>query len=138
MLVIRQQQIDTLIKGSDEEFIEFLVAHVKEEQPDLVTEYDDETLRVMVKGGIRRAESHDLTTAEDITAFISIMFEISPNFDEQPQIKAVLNDDKFEPEARIERLWSSVVTEDDWEEADKNYNKDAWFAVYAKPENTKI
>jgi hypothetical protein len=127
MLVIRQEQIDTLIKGTDEEFVEFLVGHVKEEFPEKAAERDDETLREMVKGGIRRAESHGLTSAEDTTSFISIMFEVAPNFDEQPAIKAVLDDEKFPPEARIERLWSPLVTDENWEEAEKNYNEKAWF-----------
>ena len=127
MLVIRQEQIDALIKGSDEEFVEFLVGHVREEFPEKTAERDDETLRTMVKGGIKRAESHGFTSAEDITAFISIMFEIAPNFDEQAQIKAVLDDTKFPPEERIERLWSPLVTDENWEEAENNYNKNAWF-----------
>lgn len=129
MLVIRQEQIDALIKGSDEEYVEFLVGHVKEEFPEKTAERDDETLREMVKGGIRRAESHGFTTAEDQTAFISIMFEIAPNFDEQPAIKAVLDDQNFAPSDRFERLWSPLVTDENWEEAEKNYNEDAWFPV---------
>jgi hypothetical protein len=127
MLVIRQKQIDALIKGTDEEFVEFLTGHVREEFPEKTAERDEETLRRMVEGGIRRAESHGFTTAEDITGFISIMFEIAPNFDEQPQIKAVLDDDKFAPEDRIERLWSPLVTDEAWEEAENNYHENAWF-----------
>src|SRR5215213_5083858 len=127
MLVIRQEQIDALIKGSDEEFVECLVGHVREEFPEKTGERDDETLRAMVKGGIERAENHGFTTAEDITSFISIMFEIAPNFDEQPQIRAVLDDEKFAPEDRIERLWSPLVTDENWEEAENNYNENAWF-----------
>ena len=127
MLVIRQEQIDALIKGTDEEFVEFLVGHAKEEFPEKTEERDDETLRTMVRGGVRRAESHGFTTAEDITAFISIMFEVAPNFDEQAQIKAVLNYKDFAPEDRLERLWSPLVTEEAWEEAEKNYNEKAWF-----------
>lgn len=126
MLVIRQEQIDTLIKGSDEEFVEFLVAHVKEEFPDKTSEREDETLRIMVKGGIKRSESHDLTRAEDIAAFISIMFEVAPNFDEQSQIKAVLDDAMYPPEDRIERLWSPIVNDEAWEEAENKHNENAW------------
>ncbi|HVE57386.1 MAG TPA: hypothetical protein VNB22_11205 [Pyrinomonadaceae bacterium] len=135
MLVIRQEQIDALIKGTDEEFVEFLVGHVKEEFPEKAAERDRETLHTMVRGGIRRAESHGFTTAEDITAFISIMFEIAPNFDEHPQIKTVLDDETFAPEDRIERLWSPLVTEEAWEEAAKNYNEKAWFPEDLKPVN---
>jgi hypothetical protein len=126
MLVIRQEQIDTLIMGNEDEFTEFLVNHVKEEHPDLEENYDDETLRKMVKHGINRAKSHQLSTAEDLTAFISIMFEIAPNFDEQPKIKAVLDDKKFPPESRIERLWTDAVSEEAWQEAEDNFDEKAW------------
>ena len=136
MLVIRQEQIDTLIKKSDEEFVEFLVAHVKEEYPGKSSEYDEETLRVIVRSGIERAESHDLRTAEDITAFVSIMFEIAPNFDEQPQIKAVLDDENFLPGDRIDRLGSPAVSEEAWNEAEENYNEDAWFPNQAMKNRT--
>lgn len=128
MLVIRQKQIDTLIKKSDEEFVEFLAAHVKEEYPNKSSEYDEETLRAIVRSGIERAESHDIRAAEDITAFISVMFEIAPNFDEQPQIKAVLDDENFPPGDRIDRLGSPAVSEEAWNEAEENYNEDAWFS----------
>jgi len=127
MLVIRQQQMETLIKGSDEEFLEFLLEHVREEFPEKIAERDEETLRRMVSGGIRRAESHDFTLAEDVTAFISVMFEIAPNFDEQPQIKAVLDDEQFEPGDRLERLSSPLVPEEAWEEAEEKYDEKAWF-----------
>ncbi|MBS1794068.1 MAG: hypothetical protein JSS81_09455 [Acidobacteria bacterium] len=128
MLVIRQQQIDALIKGTDEEFVEFLANHAREEFPEKTAERDDETLREMARGGIRRAESHGFATAEDITAFFSVMMEIAPNFDEQPAIRAVLDDEQFEPAMRLERLWSPLVPEAAWEEAEKNYNENAWFA----------
>lgn len=126
MLVIRQKQIDTLIKKSDEEFVEFLFGHVKKEQPDFTSEYKDETLREMVRNGIKRAERYNFSTAEDITAFVSIMFEIAPNFDQPPPIKAVLEDEKFSPAKRLERLWSPLVTEEDWANAEDAYDEKAW------------
>lgn len=126
MLVIRQEQIDALIMGDEDEFVEFLVKHIKDEDPELEKERDDETLREMVRGGIRRAKSHELSTSEDLTAFVSIMFEIAPNFDEQAEIKAVLKDEKTPPNERIEKLWTPLVTDESWEEAEKNYNYDAW------------
>lgn len=136
MLVIRHEQIDSLIKKSDEEFVEFLIAHVKEEYPSKSSEYNEETLRLMIMGGIERAESHGLRTAEDITAFVSIMFEIAPNFDEQPEIKAVLVDENFLPGDRIDRLGSPAVSEEAWNEAEENYKEDAWFPNLAMKNQT--
>ena len=132
MLVIRDEQLNTLIKGTDEEFLEFLIEHVHEEFPEKTGTRDEETLRTMVEGGIRRAESHGFSNADDIAAFISIMFEIAPNFDEHSSIKPVLDDANFAPADRLERLWSPLVTEEAWEEAEKNYDENAWFAHKAQ------
>lgn len=128
MLVIRQAQIDAMIKGTDEEFETFLMNHARDEFPEKTEDIDDENLRSMVRSGIKRAESHGFTTAEDITAFISIMFEVAPNFDEQPKIREVLGDTRFTPRDRFEILWSPAVTEENWEEAAQNSNDEAWNA----------
>lgn len=126
MLVIRQEQMDALIKGSDEEFVEFLVAHVKERNPKLEEERDDETIRKMVRGGIERAESRAFTSAEDITIYVSMMFKFAPNFDEQPDIKAVFDDAAIPPEERFEKLESPVFPKKAWREVRKNYDERAW------------
>lgn len=126
MLIIRQEQIDTMVMGDEDEFVEFLVNHVKQEDPDLEEEYEDETLGEMVRGGIERAKSHGFTTSEDITAFVSLMFEIAPNFDEQSEIRAVLDDENTPPDQRFDKLWSPLVPEEAWDEAAEKYDENAW------------
>src|SRR5882724_8416337 len=106
MLVIRNEQMDTLIKGTDDEWVDFLVSNSKEEDPELQTKYTDEDLRIMLKSGIRRWESQRITSAKDQSAFVSIMFNVAPNFDEQPEIRTVLDDERFPPPQRMENLWS--------------------------------
>lgn len=126
MLVIRQEQMDTLIKGTDEEFVDFLVEHVKEQEPELEEEYDDESLREWVRVGLKRAESHGFQTAADLTAFVSLMFRIAPNFDEQPDIKAVFDDRGIPREQCFERLESPAFPKKAWLEAEENYDENAW------------
>ena len=127
MLVIRQAQIDTMVKGTEDEFITFVANHIKSEKPEITEERDEETLRKMVKGGIRRAESYDFSRAEDIMAFVSIMFEVAPNFDQPDEIRTVLEHDKLSPEMRLEHLWTDAVPEEAWDKAEKGYEEDAWF-----------
>lgn len=127
MLVIRQEQINQMIMGDEEEFVAFLVRQVKEEHPEIEEERDEEALRAMVRGGIRRAESHRFVNADDIAAFVAVMFEIAPNFDEQKEIRAVLDDHKTPANQRLEKLWSPVVPDEAWDEARDNYDEDAWF-----------
>jgi hypothetical protein len=65
---------------------------------------------------IARAVRYDLTWDTSITAFVAIMFAVAPNFDEQPAIRAVMNDERVPPNLRIDALWDRT-TDDDWEEA---------------------
>ena len=136
MLIIRQEQIDHFIKGSDEEFIEFLLKHIKGEHPELKSKHKDETLREMIRGGIERAKTHDFSTAEDLTAFVSVMFEIAPNFDEQPEIKAIVDDENTPPNQRLDKLWTPVFPKEAWEEAENNYDENAWFPERMKNETS--
>ena len=112
--------------GSEEEFEEFLFGHVTAKDPELKQEYDDAQLRHMVRVAIRRARRRGFTTAEDISAFVAIMFEVAPNFDLQPEIDAVLTDERFLMRDKIEIMTSPAVPDDAWEKAVEEYDESAW------------
>ena len=118
--------MDTLIKGTEDEWVEFLVAHVKKEEPELEAEYKDDDLRGMVRVGIDKADRYGFTSADDQSAFVSIMFEVAPNFDDQPEIKAVLEENQLPTSYRLDKLWSPAVPEEVWEKARDEYNEEAW------------
>jgi hypothetical protein len=114
-----------------------LVWHIKTTHSESVSKRDDETLKKMVRSGVKKAESHHLTSVEDTKAFISMMFEVAPNFDEQAEIKAVLDDEKVSPAERIEKLKLLLVSEKVREEAKNNYDEKAWFPERKKTPSTK-
>lgn len=118
--------MDVLIKGTEPEWVEKLLAQIKEEDPEINEDYDDTALRRMIRRAIRKAESYDFTAAPQQSAFVSIMFSIAPNFDDQPEIKAVLEERNLSPKLRLERLWSPLVSEEVWEKAADDHNEDAW------------
>ena len=126
MLVIRQEQMDTLIKGTDDEWVETLLKETKESDPDISKKYDDDALRRMVRTAIKKAERYGFTPAKDQASFVSIMFEVAPNFDEQDEIRSVLMEDNLKPSFRLQKLWSNAVPEEVWDKAEENYNEDAW------------
>lgn len=126
MLVIRQEQMNVLIKGSDDEWVETLVSQVKDEDPEIAKTYDDDALRSMVRVSIKKAERYGFTSADDQASFVSIMFEVAPNFDEQDEIRAVLSEDDLKPSYRLEKLWSNAVPEEAWDKAEENYKEEAW------------
>jgi hypothetical protein len=65
------------------------------------------------------------------------MFDVAPNFDEQPDINDILTDEKLPPEKRLELLVSPSVPKEAWEEARKNTNEKAWFSEQTKNKSPK-
>ncbi len=126
MLIIREQQIQHFIAENEANLIKLIVQIVREANAERVADYDDQMLEEMVKIGIERAKRNGLQNAEDISAFVAVMFEIAPNFDEQEQIKIVLADTNFPPAERFFQLFERV-SDEDWKRAEKLYNADIWF-----------
>ncbi len=126
MFKIRQEQIEAMLMHNEEKFIDFVVKHVKQECPDDVRGIDQVSLREMVTNGLTRARSYDLEKPQDLTAFVAIMFDISPNFDEQPNIQQALRDQSIPIEQRFNAMIEQV-SDKAWEEAEKNKNYNVWF-----------
>lgn len=126
MLVIREEQIQHFIAADEEQLVEVICEAIREAKPERVADYDDKKLEKMVKIGIGRARSNELKRAEDITAFVAVMFEISPRFDEQEEIKQVLNDKTFPPDERFYQLFERV-SDEAWLEAERLYEDTFWF-----------
>ena len=62
----------------------------------------------MVAVAIERARKHGLTSDEQIFGFVSVMFEIAPNFDEEPTLRAILSDTRRKPADRWEALFADT------------------------------
>ncbi|HEY0004205.1 MAG TPA: hypothetical protein VGB17_05295 [Pyrinomonadaceae bacterium] len=122
---IRREQIEAFLPKSDAEIVEFIIKHLQEESPELIDRIPLDGLREMVGNGIKRARTHGLSSLADLTGFVSIMFEIAPNFDVIPAIRSVLSDENVPPDKRFERLFEKELDEA-WERAANNYNPEAW------------
>jgi hypothetical protein len=126
MLVIREQQIQSFIADSDDRLVELIAQTVREMNPDRIADLDEAQLTRSVIFGVERARSHGLRRSETIAAFVAVMFEIAPNFDEQPQIKNALADANYPPDERFDLLWQRT-SDDDWIEAVSLYDAEIWF-----------
>jgi hypothetical protein len=126
MLIIRKEQIQHFIAETDEQLVKLIAGIMREANSARVTDYSNETLEAMVKIGIERARTHDFERAEDIAAFVAVMFEISPNFDENSEVKAILEDESFPVEERFKQLWGRV-SDETWRELENKYNARVWF-----------
>ena len=126
MLVIRSKQIQEFIARDEQELADVVRQAVRKANAARVEADEDTELTLMVKIGIDRARGRGLFNAEDIAAFVAIMFEIAPRFDEQPEIEAVFKDERMPPEMRFKLLFQ-LVPDGPWAEAGKRYDDSFWF-----------
>ncbi len=126
MLIIREEQIQHFIAVDEAQLVQVVCRAIREANPERVADYDDKKLGKMIKIGIERAKSHELTKGQDIAAFVAVMFEIAPKFDEQEEIKTVLSDTVFPADERFYQLFERV-SDDSWLEAETLYEDTFWF-----------
>jgi hypothetical protein len=96
-------------------FIETLAEDIRQRHPQ--RRDDDETLKRMIRVGIGRARKNGLHTDDQLWEYVRIMFEIVPNFDQEPRIRAMLDDQSLSIDDRWEALFETRF-DDAWEAAD--------------------
>jgi len=69
-----------------------------------------------VRLGLTRARANGFTDPEPATAFVTLMFLVSPCFDRQPAIAAAIRSAADTPADRLRALFGKTK-ESDWEEA---------------------
>ena len=126
MLIIRDVQLQAFLAADDDELVRVVSNAVRDANPARVKGYSDEKMNKMVRIAISRARERGLTKAEYIAAFAAIMFEVSPLFDQQEAMSAVLEDANFTPEQRLFQLFERVPDEA-WAEAERSYDESVWF-----------
>jgi hypothetical protein len=131
MFIIKNKQIQYFIASDESQLAVVIARSIRVANGARVAGYSDKDLESMVKIGMDRARSHDLIRAEDIAAFVAVMFEVAPRFDEQDEIRAVLADTKLTPEMRFSMLFDRV-SEEAWVSAQKKYEDSFWFTASAK------
>jgi len=104
---------------NEQELAELIFDHLCDEHPEAVAELRDAEILRRVRLGISRARSHDLTSEGAITAFVTLMFLIAPNFDQHPRIRKALDNPSVEPDQRIQQIFQKTA-EADWDEAAEN------------------
>ncbi|QYO65256.1 NADH-ubiquinone oxidoreductase-F iron-sulfur binding region domain-containing protein [Leptolyngbya sp. 7M] len=126
MLVIRDAQIQSFIASNDDE-VALLVAQAQiRMNPARVDGIRPARLRAMAKIAVEKARLFGLEKAEDVSGFASLMFEISPLFYEQKEIKAALTDTAYPIDIRLQTLFQRT---DDaaWTQAVDRYEPGIWF-----------
>lgn len=122
---IRNDQLKAFDDEAEKSFRRKVLEHLKAEHPESVEGVDEKDLEIMVANGIGRARSHGFTWESSVAAFVMLMFEVAPNFDQHPAFRQHLEDKKLEEMERIEAIFN-FVTDEEWAEAQDKYDDEAW------------
>ena len=101
---------------TDDELVEHIAGHLCEEQPEMLEGLSDGEIDRRVRRGVARARSHGFTDPEPATAYVALMFMVSPCFDQHPAIAAALKAANGTSAERLRTLFSRT-SERDWEQA---------------------
>lgn len=85
----------------------------------------DECYR-LIEAGCRKAQGYGFKNTEDQFAFVSVMLEIGPNFDDHPEIKRILSDASIPVEKRLDACVDHPEGERIWNEVAALINPEAW------------
>jgi hypothetical protein len=100
----------------DDELVTHIVGHLSEEQADALDGLSDAEIERRVRLGLARARINGFTDPEPATAFVTLMFLISPCFDRHPPIAAAIRSATGSPAERLRALFGKT-RESDWDEA---------------------
>ena len=102
-----------------------LAETVRTRFPDETSELSGDELHKLLRAAVARARRHGLTWESAIAGFVTLMFNIAPNFDEHPAFQRVLANPALSEEDRVAAVFSQVTPEE-WEQAEDAYDDSAW------------
>ena len=126
MIHIRPELLAAFLAQCESALVARVTGFMQETQSEIVAGFPEPLLREMVENGLSRARRYDLSAESSLTAFVALMFQVAPNFDEQPVVQRVLTDARLPPDDRIDALTRRVKTRH-WRDAQRRYDERAWF-----------
>ena len=124
-ILLRQEHKDSAENLAELNFSIRLRDYLRDEIPEDIEDLQPNTLQYMIVAGIRRAKSHGLITEANITAWVQIMFQIAPNFDQQAAIRDALENCPNNHKDKLDYVFDHT-SDDDWDKAEDIYDADAW------------
>lgn len=132
LIQLRQTQLNQCSEAIDRDLVKVIYWHLRNHHAKCVQHLEKRVLQDRIHYAIAKARQYRLGTISDLAGFTALMFELAPNFDEHPSFRRVLQDPSLPPEAKMRRL-SQVITDREWDEAVRLYDRSFWPSVLKKP-----
>jgi hypothetical protein len=107
-MIIRSEQLLALEGDAEERDLRRLVNFLRENCPEDTQGYSDEELEEAAGVGVEVARSYGLESVWAVTAFVTLQFSVAPDFDYYPPIKALLLDERFSPDERMNQILQTI------------------------------
>jgi len=107
MLVIRDEQIEALDESMLRSFRNRMVSHLRTACPEGTSGMSDEELRVLIQGGIDKAESYEIFEDDDVRRFLEYMLILKPDFDQDssfPEIQETLTHEEMDGTEKMDEI----------------------------------
>jgi len=118
MLQIREEQMALFESSAEDGFMQRLLHHLHTNHPEQVDGLSQQALRARAQYGVEVARGYGVHGEAALTAFVALMFVVSPDFHTQPAINRVLEEMRFTPEQNFDDLFART-DDKDWEQAAK-------------------
>ena len=145
-LTIRREQMEVMQALAEANFERRLADHLLANYPEslvklpdgeefLVSDLFEKKLGDLIRTGIAKAKGYGVTNESSLAAYVALMIDVAPNFDEHRLCEVLLNDQDREPNERVSELLS-VLTEKNWDSIRNDYRRAAW--IYEPPDVTEV
>jgi hypothetical protein len=125
LLNLREQQLRLCGEAIDRDLVKVIYWHMRNHHAKSVQFLEREILEERIFLSIDKARRYHLGTVSDLAGFTALMFELAPNFDDHPSFRQILEDPAVPPEVKMRRL-SQSITDREWKEAAKSYDRLYW------------
>jgi len=125
MLIIRNEQLAVFQENSERDFILSVIKQLRANHEAALRGVAEDKIYKRVEYGIGCARKYGMTWKNNLTAYVILMFEISPDFDMYPVFQEYLTDENVPPDERMGLLLEET-SEDDWQNALKASGHMLW------------
>ncbi len=119
MLKINPQQFEVFQQQAEHQFAQKLQHALAEKYPHMLSRFPDEIQLKIISNMIDRAKQWGIYWKSSLVIFAELMISIAPNFDQQADIKRVLESDKEQANQRIKAI-TEYVPDSAWSQAEAN------------------
>ena len=125
LLSLTESQLLECAEAIERDLVKIVYWHLRGSHAKSVQFLSTETLQSRISYALDRARRYNLVSVSDMVGYVSLMFEVAPNFDEHPSVRQALEDPTAPPLAKMQYL-SSQIPESVWQEVVLNFDRNFW------------